>query len=54
MASTLSIIKADVGSIGGHVAPSKELMDTVSRTVAQGLDAIPFNSTCRCIYGTSW
>jgi fructose 1,6-bisphosphate aldolase/phosphatase len=40
METTLSIIKADVGSIGGHVAPSKELMDTVSRTVARGLDGL--------------
>lgn len=40
MTTTLSIIKADVGSIGGHVAPSKELMDTVSRTVARGLDGL--------------
>jgi fructose 1,6-bisphosphate aldolase/phosphatase len=35
--ATLSIIKADVGSIGGHVAPSKKLMDTTSRFVAKGL-----------------
>jgi fructose 1,6-bisphosphate aldolase/phosphatase len=37
---TLSIIKADVGSIGGHVAPSKRLLDTVSRYVAKGLDGL--------------
>lgn len=36
--ATLSIIKADVGSIGGHVAPSKKLIDTISRHVANGLD----------------
>jgi fructose 1,6-bisphosphate aldolase/phosphatase len=35
MNTTLSLIKADVGSIGGHVAPSKHLLDTVSRHVAQ-------------------
>jgi fructose 1,6-bisphosphate aldolase/phosphatase len=38
--ATLSIIKADVGSIGGHVAPSKALLDTVSRHVAKGLDGL--------------
>jgi fructose 1,6-bisphosphate aldolase/phosphatase len=40
MATTLSIIKADVGSIGGHVAPSKCLLDTVARTVAGGSDLL--------------
>lgn len=40
MHTTLSIIKADVGSIGGHVAPSKQLLDTVSRHVANGLDGL--------------
>jgi hypothetical protein len=40
MHTTLSIIKADVGSIGGHVTPSKELLDTVSRHVAAGLDGL--------------
>ncbi len=29
MKTTLSIIKADVGSIGGHVAPSARLMETI-------------------------
>jgi len=38
--STLSIIKADVGSIGGHVKPSKELLDTVSRHVSNGLGGL--------------
>jgi fructose 1,6-bisphosphate aldolase/phosphatase len=37
---TLSIIKADVGSIGGHVAPSKKLLDTVSRHVHEGMDGL--------------
>ncbi len=40
MHTTLSIIKADVGSIGGHVTPSKELIDTISRHVATGLDGL--------------
>ena len=29
MKLTLSVIKADIGSIGGHVAPSKRLRETV-------------------------
>ncbi|MCI0461229.1 MAG: fructose-1,6-bisphosphatase, partial [Gemmataceae bacterium] len=37
---TLSIIKADVGSIGGHVAPSKQLLDTVSRHILEGMDGL--------------
>lgn len=38
MQTTLSVIKADVGSIGGHVAPSKQLVDTISRHVGNGLE----------------
>ncbi|MFO0841440.1 MAG: fructose-1,6-bisphosphate aldolase/phosphatase [Gemmataceae bacterium] len=34
MLTTLSIIKADVGSIGGHVTPGRQLRDTISRHVA--------------------
>lgn len=37
MRTTLSIIKADVGSIGGHVTPSKELTETVRRYVANSV-----------------
>jgi fructose 1,6-bisphosphate aldolase/phosphatase len=33
MRITLSVIKADVGSIGGHIAPSRALMDAVSAHV---------------------
>jgi len=29
MKLTLSVIKADIGSVGGHVAPSKSLLETV-------------------------
>jgi fructose 1,6-bisphosphate aldolase/phosphatase len=29
MSITLSVIKADVGSIGGHIAPSQQLLETV-------------------------
>ena len=35
MKQTLSIIKADVGSIGGHVAPSKRLLEAVEQHVWQ-------------------
>ena len=35
MKTTLSIIKADIGSIGGHIAPSRRLLDTVRGEVAQ-------------------
>jgi fructose 1,6-bisphosphate aldolase/phosphatase len=38
--TTLSVIKADVGSIGGHVAPSKKLLDTISRHVMGGMDGL--------------
>src|SRR5271166_2594347 len=36
MKLTLSVIKADIGSIGGHVAPSKKLMETVERVIREG------------------
>jgi fructose 1,6-bisphosphate aldolase/phosphatase len=35
MKITLSVIKADIGSIGGHIAPSRALLDTVRRIVAE-------------------
>lgn len=35
MKMTLSIIKADIGSIGGHIAPSRELLASVRRHIAQ-------------------
>ncbi|MFO0876166.1 MAG: fructose-1,6-bisphosphate aldolase/phosphatase [Gemmataceae bacterium] len=33
MSTTLSIIKADVGSIGGHVTPSKQLLATIDQHI---------------------
>lgn len=33
MKTTLSVIKADIGSIGGHVAPSRALLETVEAHV---------------------
>jgi fructose 1,6-bisphosphate aldolase/phosphatase len=35
MNTTLSLIKADVGSIGGHVTPSEKLMTAVRNSVAE-------------------
>jgi fructose 1,6-bisphosphate aldolase/phosphatase len=35
MKLTLSVIKADIGSIGGHVAPSKRLVETVEAFVRE-------------------
>jgi fructose 1,6-bisphosphate aldolase/phosphatase len=35
MKVTLSVIKADIGSVGGHVAPSKRLQETVERYVRE-------------------
>ena len=40
MKTTLSIIKADVGSIGGHVSPSNKLIDTISHHVEQEMDVL--------------
>lgn len=40
MKTTLSIIKADVGSIGGHVAPSRELVETIRSQVQHGRGAL--------------
>lgn len=31
---TLSVIKADIGSVGGHICQSLELLDRVRNTVA--------------------
>jgi fructose 1,6-bisphosphate aldolase/phosphatase len=35
MKITLSVIKADIGSIGGHIAPSQRLLDAVRSHVAE-------------------
>lgn len=34
MKLTLSVIKADIGSIGGHIRPSKKLLETVHERIA--------------------
>jgi len=35
MKLTVSVIKADVGSVGGHIAPSQRLLETVEHHVRQ-------------------
>lgn len=35
MKITLGVIKADIGSIGGHIAPSRKLLDTVRSVVRE-------------------
>jgi len=40
MKTTLSIIKADVGSIGGHIKPSQRLIDRVSEFVGGSIGAL--------------
>ncbi len=35
MKVTLSVIKADIGSIGGHIAPSRKLLDSVRASVRE-------------------
>jgi len=35
MKVTLSILKADIGSVGGHICPSAELMESVRKTVRE-------------------
>jgi fructose 1,6-bisphosphate aldolase/phosphatase len=40
MLTTLSLIKADVGSIGGHVAPSEKLISTIRGHIADALDGL--------------
>jgi fructose 1,6-bisphosphate aldolase/phosphatase len=40
MKTTLSVIKADVGSIGGHIAPSAELIATIRGHLAYNADGL--------------
>lgn len=35
MKITLSVIKADIGSIGGHIVPSRRLLETVRAQIAE-------------------
>ena len=41
MRITLSVIKADIGSIGGHLAPSRRLLERVREHVREeGRDSL--------------
>lgn len=41
MKTTISVLKADIGSIGGHITPSRALLDEVKKTVKElGKDLI--------------
>jgi fructose 1,6-bisphosphate aldolase/phosphatase len=41
MKTTISVLKADIGSIGGHITPSRALLDEVKKTVEEiGKDLI--------------
>ena len=35
MKITVSVIKADIGSVGGHIAPSEKLLETVKKYVEE-------------------
>jgi fructose 1,6-bisphosphate aldolase/phosphatase len=35
MKVTLSIVKADIGSIGGHICPSRQVLESVRNHIAQ-------------------
>ena len=51
MRITLSVIKVDIGSIGGHIAPSDELLHTVRRRIHTQGDGLLRESDpepCRC------
>jgi fructose 1,6-bisphosphate aldolase/phosphatase len=45
MKITLTVIKADVGSVGGHIAPSKKLMEEVTGHVAEHGRGLLIDST---------
>jgi len=40
MKTTLSVIKADIGSIGGHIAPSRRLLETVKEKIESAGDGL--------------
>ena len=39
MKLTISVLKADVGSIGGHTKPSQRMMDAVAEAVAEAISS---------------
>ena len=40
MKITVSVIKADVGGIGGHTLPSNGLLDAIRKTVKESKDLL--------------
>ena len=44
MEITISVIKADIGSIGGHIAPSQRLLDTVQEHVNENKEGLVLDS----------
>lgn len=48
MKLTLSIIKADIGAIGGHMAPSRQLQETVHRYVREAAADLLIDSYTSC------
>ena len=40
MRLTLSVIKADIGSVGGHTKPSARMMETVEGEVAKAIEKV--------------
>jgi len=40
MKITVSVIKADVGGIGGHTLPSNGLLDAIRKTVKEAKDLV--------------
>ncbi len=48
MKLTLSVLKADVGSIGGHTKPSERMLDTVRKAAD---DAIKSGLLIDCFVG---
>ncbi len=45
MKITLSVIKADIGSIGGHIKPSAQLVEAVRRKIAEGAGKLFIDSS---------
>lgn len=44
MRATLSVIKADIGSIGGHIAPSRRLLEAVRNHIAEAGEGLLIDS----------
>jgi fructose 1,6-bisphosphate aldolase/phosphatase len=44
MKMTLTVIKADIGSIGGHIAPSKRLLEVVRTAIGRARGSLILDS----------